>query len=282
MQLINSPIHESIDLENKILLSGFSLLFDEKFTVAYNYKNIIIESELLDEEVARRIERKGVSENGNIELSFLTTPKISAIVFESITPFNLMHSNNWFHFLIESLPTLLESIIKNKINKNTVIVTGKLHMNMLQVLHAIFENQLNIIQLEPMKAVYSERFYYSKNSFECHELQNGTINTNYYFNKNNIIMLRNTLSKILNFSNNFIKNKKIFVVRRSFQRNIINMNELIELAKTNGYIVVVPESLTFLEQVEIFSSAHTIVGPTGAWLANLLFISNLTCVCYCI
>jgi hypothetical protein len=49
-------------------------------------------------------------------------PKIIAYVFEKITPFNLTHSNNWFHFLIESLPSLLESIIENKINKNIAAI----------------------------------------------------------------------------------------------------------------------------------------------------------------
>lgn len=274
MQLFNTPAGNIVDLEKKVLLSGSSLVFDQNFTTAYNFKNFLIEHELLDEEVAQRIKRIRINENGNLELKFLHVPKIIAYVFEKITPFNLTHSNNWFHFLIESLPSLLESIIENKINKNTVIVSGKLHINMLQVLHTLFDNQLNILQLDLMKAVYSENIFYIKSSFACHELKNGTVNSDYFFNDKNIIILRGILEKKLHFNNNLIKEKKLFVVRKSFQRNIVNINELILVAKNYGYEIIVPEALTFIEQVEIFSAANRIIGPTGAWLANILFVNN--------
>lgn len=274
MQLFNTPIDDFIELENKVLLSGCSLLFDEKFTVAYNFKNFIMEHELLDEEVAQRMRRIGPSESGDLELNFIQTPKIIAYVFEKVTPFNLMYSNNWFHFLIESLPSLLEGIVKGQVNRDTLIVCGKLHINMLQVLHSLFDNRLNILQLDPMRGVYSEKIIYLKSSFMCHELQNGAINSDYYFNGLNITLLKTVLEKNLRFSLNYIAGRKLFIVRQSFQRNITNINELIALAEDCGYDIIFPETLTFLEQVKLFSSAEVIVGPTGAWLANLLFVNN--------
>lgn len=274
MELFNTPIHSSINIQNKALLSGCSLLFDDKFTAAYNFKNFIIKSELLDEEVAKRIKRIGENKNGNLELNFLFEPKIIAYIFERVTPFNLMYSDNWFHFLIESLPSLLEGVIKGEINKNTIIVSGKLHLNMLQVLHSLFNNQLNIFQLDPMKAVYSENIFYTKSSFVCHELQNGALNSNFYFDDLNIKMLKNIFEKNLNFNRNIIEGKKIFIIRRSFQRNIINLDELIQIAKYKDYDIIIPETLTFIEQVKIFSNAEKIIGPTGAWLANLLFVNS--------
>ena len=33
-----------------------------------------------------------------------------------------------------------------------------------------------------------------------------------------------------------------------------------------------PELLTFREQAQVFSEAETVIGPTGAWLANLIFL----------
>ena len=65
--------------------------------------------------------------------------------------------------------------------------------------------------------------------------------------------------------------RKLYVRRISDLRAVSNAEEVEQLARDAGYQVVQPELLNFLEQVELFSRASHIMGPTGAWAANLLF-----------
>ena len=279
MKLISLPIDYSIELENMILLSGSSLIYDEEFSTAYNFNTFSPRKELLEEEVALRLKRISIDDNSDIELAFINKPEISGYIFDSVSPFNLMHPNNWFHFLIESLPSLLEGIINGKINKNTIIISGKMHINMFQAIQTLFGSQLNILQLDAMKAVVATKIVYIKKSYICHELQSGEVNTQYYFNENNLHILKSIFENKLNFKKNFTEGCKVFVLRKSFQRNVINIDQLILSAESKGYIIVNPEELSFNDQVILFSSAEKIIGPTGAWLANLLFVndrSNIT------
>jgi capsular polysaccharide biosynthesis protein len=66
--------------------------------------------------------------------------------------------------------------------------------------------------------------------------------------------------------------RKLFVVRPSRVRSLVNSDALSLLAIAAGYEVVDPGQLRFKEQVRLFSSASRICGPTGAWLANLAFV----------
>jgi capsular polysaccharide biosynthesis protein len=65
--------------------------------------------------------------------------------------------------------------------------------------------------------------------------------------------------------------RKIFVLRNSAYRKILNQKELVELAVRHGYEIVEPEKHGFAEQVRIFSEAGAMVGQTGAGMGNLLF-----------
>lgn len=186
-----------------------------------------------------------------------------------------MHPYNWFHFLIDSLPSFVDCVLKGKLNRNAIVVSGVLNINMMRALKVIFDDQLNILQIDLMKAVVSKKIMITKNSFQCKELQNGDINSNFKFNDHNIINLRKIFDAKLDFTSTFKKNKhKLFITRYSTQRNIINMNELIAIAESMNYIILRPEFYSFDDQVHLFSNATKIVGSSGAWLANLIFTNQ--------
>jgi capsular polysaccharide biosynthesis protein len=65
--------------------------------------------------------------------------------------------------------------------------------------------------------------------------------------------------------------RKVFLRRNSVYRNVINSIDVEELFLSHGYTIIEPEKMTFTQQVEIFRNAKTIVSPTGAALANILF-----------
>jgi capsular polysaccharide biosynthesis protein len=68
-----------------------------------------------------------------------------------------------------------------------------------------------------------------------------------------------------------VSSKKIYIKRNSHYRNVTNAEEVEEMLVAKGFVVVEPEKLSFIEQVELFSSAEVVVGATGASFANLIF-----------
>ncbi|MFC5356656.1 glycosyltransferase family 61 protein [Azospirillum himalayense] len=66
--------------------------------------------------------------------------------------------------------------------------------------------------------------------------------------------------------------KRLFVLRRNTSKRFaVNQDEVAEALKPLGFLAVDPGSLTFEEQVALFSDAELIVGCHGAALTNILF-----------
>ena len=66
--------------------------------------------------------------------------------------------------------------------------------------------------------------------------------------------------------------KRIFISRKNASdRRKFNENECILFLKQYGFEVVYPETMSFVEQMALFSSAETIVAGSGAAFTNLLF-----------
>ncbi len=63
---------------------------------------------------------------------------------------------------------------------------------------------------------------------------------------------------------------RIFLARANGRRSY-NQDELLAIAEQHGFRAVYPEKLTFREQVETFTGAAFIIGPSGAAFANTLF-----------
>lgn len=66
--------------------------------------------------------------------------------------------------------------------------------------------------------------------------------------------------------------KRLFVLRRNTtKRFAVNQDEVAEALEPLGFLAVDPGSLTFEEQIALFSGAELIVGCHGAALTNILF-----------
>jgi capsular polysaccharide biosynthesis protein len=72
---------------------------------------------------------------------------------------------------------------------------------------------------------------------------------------------------------------KVYLRRNSAARKITNEVEIERIFHKNGYFIISPENLNFLEQVAIFRNATDVVGSSGAALANLIFSQPTTGVC---
>jgi len=260
-------------IEQANLVVGSSLIYDQNFELCYNTANFDPATEYLAEEVAKRVRRMPAQSSEQLAFEFIVQPQKIININGTAVPFNLIHPYNYFHFLIESLPTLFVLVASQTIHQEHTIVTGILHPNMMQALNLITGNRFQLIQLHLLNSVKSTKAIVMRESFSCNELINGNMPENHEFSASNLLALRSFFGKYFQPAAN-LDAQKLFVVRQSGQRNIVNIQELIAVAESHDFKVVYADSLSFLQQLQIFSTASVIVGPTGAWLANLLFVNE--------
>lgn len=66
--------------------------------------------------------------------------------------------------------------------------------------------------------------------------------------------------------------RRLWVLRKEeYKRRLTNQAELVEMARSFGYEVVVPEAMSVAEQAATFAEASACIGPIGAGLSNIMF-----------
>jgi capsular polysaccharide biosynthesis protein len=63
----------------------------------------------------------------------------------------------------------------------------------------------------------------------------------------------------------------LYLRRSGTTRRFLNQEEVEQVFHARGFEIVVPETLSVQQQIELFSQARVIAGPTGAAIANLVF-----------
>ncbi len=75
------------------------------------------------------------------------------------------------------------------------------------------------------------------------------------------------------------RSRRLYVSRRqALSRRVSNENELLGRLARWGFEAVLPENLSFAEQIALFSQAEMVVGPHGAGLTNIVFSKDITVV----
>jgi capsular polysaccharide biosynthesis protein len=67
--------------------------------------------------------------------------------------------------------------------------------------------------------------------------------------------------------------KKIFIQRNSTHRSLVNQPRVMEFCVQHSFECVSPETLSFTDQVRLFSNAEAVIGATGSAFANIIFCS---------
>lgn len=255
-------------LNSGLLVVGSSLAFAQDLSEAYIPTAFDPELERLQEEVIRTLVR--TSEAGPTRFRFREQPEVVAHLSRDAVPLNLLHSANYFHFLVEALPSLLSLIEQGFLGRNAMLVSGVMHPNMWQALRlATQRSPLAITQLLPGQAVTSDRVILPSPSWHATELRSGGVSRS-EFKADNIQLLRKTFRPLWSDVEP-AQRIRIFIQRAAAHRALSNAQELEALAVAAGYRIVDPGRMTLLAQARTFSAASHIVGPTGAWAANLVF-----------
>jgi hypothetical protein len=69
-------------------------------------------------------------------------------------------------------------------------------------------------------------------------------------------------------------NPRVYLARTSGIRRLVNQDEIQASAVKLGFDVFYPEQMTFMQQLNLFHHAEVIVGPTGAVMANYIFMNK--------
>ena len=189
-------------------------------------------------------------------------------------------STNYAHFMTELLPKVFAYTQSHPNKATPLIIDYELHINLMQALEMVVGEDAQLIGLEkgePLQVkslqVVSACGYVPferrlrTNHFTDHS--HGVFSPSALFGMRDLIK-----SKVAKLSSNTEANathKKIWIKRNATYRNVSNADEIQSALITQGFMVIEPEKLSFVEQVTIFSNADVIVGATGAAFANLIF-----------
>lgn len=255
-------------LNSALLVAGSGMVFSQDLTQGYTATPFDPSVDVTQEEVIRTLVRTTDADGTRFE--FRQPPEVLAHLNRDAAPLNLMHPANYFHFLVEALPSLLSLIEQGFLSRDAILVSGLLHPNMWQALrYATQPFPLPIMQLRPLQAVTCDRAILAPPSWHATELRSGGVSPS-VFKPDNIALLRKAFQPLwLNLPP--AQRIKVFIQRAAAHRALSNAQELEALAVAAGYRLVDPGRLTLLDQIRTFSAASHIVGPTGAWAANLVF-----------
>jgi len=263
----NYPQYEYIgETTNALIYSSSRIIIDSDGVILhdenYHFKNKF-DCDLKD----------GLQRSGNkFAIDFNSIGKL--VCFPS--GINLMnkYNTNYFHFLIETVPKILFLNEKNIPKNIPLLIENNLHKNIVEILNKLNTKKRKIIFLPP------GQFYKVKKLINISDMS--IIIDSYYGSTSLEYSFINT-SYIKKFKQNigkfFIKKNqsfnKIYIERPQSYRNLVNQDEIKDLLKKEyNFDIIDPSKLNNVQQVSLFSNSSFIITPTGAHLANIIWMNK--------
>lgn len=180
---------------------------------------------------------------------------------------------NWYHWLIDALPAayLAERLSTDFAEYPLVIPHEIAQQATFRESLELFRNDREIITIHKGLHQFGKLLTVDGIVREPMNMLPGYYPSpeDYAFNGNCLRAYRDTILARLQIEPNRYGDR-IFLARKSKNRNY-NSNEIVEISKKYGFQTIYPEHMSFREQVESFSRAAFVIGPSGAAFANTLF-----------
>lgn len=190
---------------------------------------------------------------------------------------------NFAHWFISTAPKI--SIVKKLKIDNSIplIFYNKLPSNIKKFILSYFKSY-KILFINPDQLFnFDELFFINEPSYLPFEWNfNNRIDIqakidDFKFNSECLLYFKQDLIKYAQqFKSKNIYPKKIFIFRNSYNREMIQNEGFLDFLKCQGYSIIIPEKLSFIEQILFFNNATHIVGQAGAALCNCLFMKKET------
>jgi capsular polysaccharide biosynthesis protein len=186
-------------------------------------------------------------------------------------------ASNYAHWLTEVLPRITIFCSIEQYADVPIIVDHDLHPNIMESLALVVGNDREIIALPVGRAINVGILHItSATGYVPFERRNKKL-AGHSHGLFSPLAFDQLHKRLLLFCDKPVRKEwpqKIYLRRNSIGRNVANDIEVEQLLADNGYVIVEPEKLTFLQQFALFSSADEIVGASGAALANLIFAGS--------
>jgi capsular polysaccharide biosynthesis protein len=183
-------------------------------------------------------------------------------------------ASNYAHWLTEVLPRIAAFCSEEKFKNIPLVINEGLHKNIMESLCLMAGPEREIITLPIGRALQIDSLYLtSVAGYVPFDRRNNKRpgHSHGIFSPAAFELIR---KQVWSFTEELPKQawpEKIYLRRNSGVRKVTNAAELEALLVSQGYAIVEPEKLTFLQQVQLFRAAKEIVSPTGAALSNAIF-----------
>ena len=190
------------------------------------------------------------------------------------TAINLMHEyeNNYFHFIAEVIPKI---ILCQEATLDPIIpyaITNDLHPNLELLFSALTKGERSVIRLERGTLYNVAKIYCPSDCSVVVDAYEGG-----EFSRMSAIDVKR-ISKAVKIikavSSKSLAPQRIFACRHGRTRALINQSAVYNHLKRFGFVEVDTNQMSLSQQIEIFSSAEIVVGPTGAQLSNLVWCDS--------
>ena len=186
---------------------------------------------------------------------------------------DIMHeySNNYFHFVAETLPRIILAEEAGVPNDVPFLVESDLHANMRQLLEMVNASQRPVLQVESDTMYRVDTLYYPSDvtsvvdSYEAGEagrlscLDVARISAAVAHCKESVP------------TPSVSRKRKIYAGRGGRIRCLTNQQDLEAALAARGFEIIRTDGLDIRTQIAIFRDAEVIVAPTGAQLTNMVW-----------
>lgn len=215
------------------------------------------------------------TKNGNININF--NIRTAAWVECGI---NVMHeySNNYFHFIAETIPRIILAQEANLPRHVPFLFEDNLHKNIRDIISCIVGDSRPIIWLQTGTLFTVKELYVPSDLTSVIDAYDGgPIARQSALDVSRIRAGVNKCKDGLDFKRPRPR-RKLFASRNGGIRKLLNQDALEQYFLDLGFEILRTDRLSLEEQIHAFQEAEVIVGPTGAQMSNIIWCEPDTSV----
>lgn len=182
-------------------------------------------------------------------------------------------SINWAHWITETLPKIAIFAKDPALRALPLLIDSNIPATMVESINVFLGSHREIIPVNRGQAIYVQRAWcISPVAHVPYEYRNSSDVRfeDAAFCEKALEAMRSAAISIC--GRNESGPKKIYIKRKiGAARPLVNADEVEAFVTASGFTIVEPDSLSFAEQVQIFSNARLILGQAGAGLINFAF-----------
>jgi capsular polysaccharide biosynthesis protein len=268
---------------NDCILTGINICYPNVLLYQVNYDKLVLPT--IEKTMSLNV--SSPYEKNNMEFDF-NKNDVKLETYENPLFFFIYNTDNYFHFLYDSLPYLISFLELKKINNNVKLLVQYPNKQKKTFYPFVIE-LLNILNISDNDLVIADEFTIYKEMYISTSYTHDC-DSNLPPRKEIYDLYKNIVETVKSKYNTENTPKKIYVSRRTWlhndfsnigtnyttRRRLVNEDALVEKLQKEGFKEVFTENLTTIEKVLYFANATHVVGAIGGGISNVLFSPSST------